>query len=98
MAVFTTVVVLPSPGCPLLTRIVFGGLFTGDSSTDVLSTLYASATEERPSSVNSLSVCSPLPDEILSPSTAFFFPLLDDSKRDLRPLIAGITLRAGSCV
>src|SRR6185369_14214039 len=48
-AVLTVVVVLPSPGCPLVTRIIIGGPPALDSITDVLNTRYASATDERDS-------------------------------------------------
>src|SRR5215471_7065795 len=49
IAVFTTVVVLPSPGWPLVTSSVFGGLPAADNRTDVLRALYASAADEWPS-------------------------------------------------
>src|SRR5262245_21295817 len=97
IAVFTTVVVLPSPGCPLVIRIVLGGLSADDRRTEVRRTRYASATDER---VSSASNCSPLnPFVLLSerPPLVCFEPfVLAFSALCLHPRIAGMTLRAGS--
>src|SRR4051794_22992546 len=47
IAVFTAVVVLPSPAWPLVINIVLGGLPAVDSSIEVLTARYASAAVER---------------------------------------------------
>src|SRR6185295_2403282 len=46
IAVFTTVVVLPSPGRPLVNRMVLGGLPAADNRTEVRTTRYASDTDD----------------------------------------------------
>src|SRR5829696_2340200 len=97
MAVLIEVVVLPSPGWPLVTSITFGGLSTDDSNTEVLSTRYASATEERLSKATRRSVFILLP--LLSRNSVLLVFRLppDVSRRERRLDMAGITLSAGSC-
>src|SRR5437762_11531005 len=47
IAVLTTVVDLPSPGCALVTSTILGGLPAAESSIEVRTTRYASAADER---------------------------------------------------
>src|SRR5262249_61280210 len=99
IAVFTAVVVLPSPGWPLVIRIVFGGFSVDESKTEVRSTLYASATDERESSANNRSALNTALACNESPPCCWPEPLEAAlSARRFRPPIAGMTLRAGNWV
>src|SRR4030095_14240376 len=85
---------------PLVISIVLGGFSVDDNSTEVRSTRYASATDDCVSSASSRSALKTFVVLRASPLLVCFEPLLLPAfnARLLRPPIAGMTLRAGSCV
>src|SRR2546430_6896331 len=87
MAVLTAVVVLPSDGTLLLTRIVLGGLLALERSNDVRNCRYVSDIEELPAAETS--------DVISRVSTFFILPGSSRLNLPSRLLAAGMMPSVG---